>query len=110
LYHQLNAPKKDDKRYEDIQDDGIPSRVLLGRCYAAVNRGINATIVALFDPKQMSEGANITRVEDYKRYVYTSRRKWWNPVYTLAHPSGKMKRALTLVIRDIQGIIGKKLV
>ena len=54
----------------------------------------------------MSEGPNTTKYEDYKRYVYTSRRQWWNPLY---RDGARLDHALSFVVRDLEGIIGKKL-
>tara|TARA_A100001035_G_scaffold254863_1_gene229041 strand:+ start:38 stop:211 length:174 start_codon:yes stop_codon:yes gene_type:complete len=57
----------------------------------------------------MSEGTH-TNILDYKRFVYSGRRSWWNPVYKLGNTSGRMTRAMALVKQDLEGIIGKKIV
>ena len=51
MLNLLTTP--DERRYENIMEDGVPDRVLTSRCFAAVNRGVNATIVALYDPQQV---------------------------------------------------------
>ena len=76
------------------------------RCHAAVQRGCNATLVALFDPRHMSEGEEVTHERDYEEFVVNSRRSWWATFY---QQEARLKHILSFVRRDIENIVGTRI-